>query len=217
MTSAEYHKIYAPFKRDPEAVGQWKNRVIYGLWSSPEFEYLQDRPWVWTEKLDGTNVRVHWDGHDVSYAGRTDKAQLPTPLQQWLNTELYEEKFEEVFKGSAVTLYGEGLGGKIQSGSKYCPTEIFVLVDVLIDRWWLTHQSVDEIASSLGIIRAPLRSTRSLWEAIYEVEAGMTSVYGDFFAEGVVGTPTVPLFSRSGERIITKVKHADFYQHPGWR
>jgi len=39
---------------------------------------------------------------------------------------------------------------------------------------------------------------------------GVKSKFGTFFAEGVVGTPSVPLFTRSGERIIIKIKAKDF-------
>ena len=40
----------------------------------PAFEYLKDLKWQGFEKLDGTNVRIYWDGYRVSTHGRTDNA-----------------------------------------------------------------------------------------------------------------------------------------------
>ena len=52
----QYHKIQGLFKRGPD------NKFIEGEWSLPEFEYLAKLNWTWTEKVDGTNMRVMWDG-----------------------------------------------------------------------------------------------------------------------------------------------------------
>ena len=68
---SEYPKIYGPFKRHTE--GPDKNKLIPGSWTVPEFEDLECNDWIWTEKVDGTNIRVHWDGHKVSFGGRTDQ------------------------------------------------------------------------------------------------------------------------------------------------
>ena len=50
----EYHKIQTIFKRDPE--NKFKT-LIYGEFSLPEFEYLKNNTWIFTEKVDGTNIR----------------------------------------------------------------------------------------------------------------------------------------------------------------
>ena len=74
----KYHKIQTVYKRDP--VTKYKT-LLEGEYSLPEFEYLADNEWVWTEKVDGTNIRVMWDGwKKLSFGGRTDNAQIPTPL-----------------------------------------------------------------------------------------------------------------------------------------
>ena len=39
---------------------------------------------------------------------------------------------------------------------------------------------------------------------------GFDSIWGAFKAEGIVARPTVELRTRSGKRIITKIKHKDF-------
>ena len=68
----EYHKIQTVFKRDPD--NNFKT-LLMGEYSLPEFEYLKDNKWVFTEKVDGTNIRVIWDGKDIFFKGKTDKAQ----------------------------------------------------------------------------------------------------------------------------------------------
>lgn len=50
---SEYHKINTLFKRDE------KNLIIEGDYSCPEFAYLAENEWTWTEKVDGTNIRVN--------------------------------------------------------------------------------------------------------------------------------------------------------------
>ena len=39
---------------------------------------------------------------------------------------------------------------------------------------------------------------------------GKQEYWGDFIAEGIVARPKVTLFTRKGERLITKIKHRDF-------
>lgn len=65
----EYPKIYGPYKRHTE--GPDRNKLILGTWTSPELECLQHAEWYFTEKVDGTNIRVHWDGHRISVKIKT--------------------------------------------------------------------------------------------------------------------------------------------------
>ena len=63
-----YQKIPNIFLRE---AGE-KKRIVLGAYSSFELEALKDAEWVCYEKIDGTNIRVIWDGYRVSFAGRTD-------------------------------------------------------------------------------------------------------------------------------------------------
>ena len=206
----EYHKIYGPFTRETE--GPNRNKVKIGFWSKPEFQYLQDNVWIFTEKIDGTNIRVHWDGHKVVFGGRTDNAAIPAKLFDHLRNTFLEELFEQAFGDTEVTLYGEGFGAGIQKGGgNYGPNQEFILFDVRIGDLWLERDSVTEIAQKLGVPIVPIMYVCTLNEMIEQMRAGgIKSLSGDFEAEGVVGVPAVPLASRSGERIIVKVKSADF-------
>jgi len=204
----EYPKIYGPYAR--YTAGPDKNKFIVGLWARPEFGYLADCWWLFTEKVDGTNIRIHWDGHRSTYGGRTRNAQLPAPLVTWLNQNLPEELFEQAFGPNAATLYGEGYGAGIQSGGKYQQTQQFVLFDVQVGDWWLQRDAVLDVAMKLGITCVPVVYTGTLSEAIRLVEEGVTSRWGDFLAEGIVGVPSANLLTRAGERIMVKIKTKDF-------
>lgn len=208
----QYHKIQTIYKRDEKT-----KRIIEGEYSMPEFEFLKDCPWVFTEKVDGTNIRVMWDGTNVTFGGKTDDAQMPVFLLYKLQ-ELFEgtpnkQKLLEVFGADGgVCLYGEGYGAKIQgAGKNYIPDGVdFVLFDVKIGDWWLERQNVEDIAQKLGLRIVPIIGTGTLNDAVEMTRAGIKSTWGDFIAEGIVARPATELFTRKGERIITKIKHRDF-------
>jgi len=212
--SNKYHKIMSLFKRD---MGGDKKFII-GEWSTPEIEYLKDKDWIWTEKVDGMNIRVMWDGKEVVFGGRSDEAQLPTPLLIRLQELFMRMGPRQIFKTifgeeeMDVVLYGEGYGSRIQQGGgNYIPNGVdFVLFDVAINGIWLERENVEDIASKFGINVVPIIGHGTLEQAIELTKKGFKSQWGDFIAEGIVARPKVELFTRKGERVITKVKYRDF-------
>jgi len=205
----EYHKIKTVFNRDPET--KYKT-LLMGEYSLPEFEYLKDNKWVFTEKVDGTNIRVMFDGEKIIFGGKTDRASIPSQLANRLN-ELFLPQlhvFKETFPDGAC-LYGEGYGAKIQKGGgNYHKDQDFVLFDVKIGTWWLERNNVELIAGAFGISIVPSLGTGTLADMFARVKSGFDSAWGSFGAEGIVARPAVELKTRSGARIITKVKHKDF-------
>lgn len=205
-----YPKIESPYKRFTE--GPNRNRFDYTQWARPEFMALARMNWTWTEKIDGTNIRVIWDGHKVTFGGRTDNAQIPATLVTKL-TELFpEELLEQTFSGTEVVLYGEGYGPKIQKGGGlYRADQSFILFDVRVGKWWLEPASVGDVAQKLGIGLVPQFAPCSVYDAVNIVTRGLRSTFGDFWAEGLVGRAPYGLLTRSGERILMKVKHVDLF------
>jgi hypothetical protein len=218
----EYTKINTVFKRNMDEKGV----IIPSQFSSEEFEYLLNNEWTWTEKVDGTNIRLHFDGESITVGGRTDAAQVPGGMLYALAQYNNPPKWIEVFSDEGeqqvfdVTIYGEGYGGKIQSGGRYAASERFVVFDVRVGRWWLKREDVVNIANQLGMAVVPVIARCSLYEAIKLVEsAGVDDpLYTEmravdrqaFTMEGLVGTPSVALFARNGARIIAKLKVKDF-------
>ncbi|MBN1429108.1 MAG: hypothetical protein JXB07_12100 [Anaerolineae bacterium] len=205
----EYHKIQTIFNRDPAT--RYKT-LIEGDFSLPEFAYLAQNEWVFTEKVDGTNIRVIFDGEKIVFGGKTDDAQIPAFLVQRLNERFLPqvELFTEIF-ADGVCLYGEGYGAKIQKGGEqYRPDQDFVLFDVKIGDWWLQRADVEDIAHKLGIDIVPIIGTGTLYAMVEAVRAGFKSQWGDFTAEGIVARPATELKTRNNHRIITKIKYKDF-------
>ena len=202
---AEYHKINTIFKRD--MASKHKN-IVVGDWVNDTFEYLANNQWVFTEKVDGTNIRVIFEDDKVSFAGRTDAAQIPPKLLQHLQEVFLPQS--DVFDGQRVVLYGEGYGGKIQSGGHYRSEESFVLFDVKIGNIWLERRNVEDISIKLRVSAVPIIGHGTLFRAVELAAAGITSTWGDFQAEGIVARPAVELMTRRGERVIAKIKTVDF-------
>jgi hypothetical protein len=210
---SEYHKIQTVFLRDPDT--KFKT-LLQGQWALPEFEYLAGNQWRFTEKVNGTNIRimVHPQHHDIrfEFGGKTDNASIPAFLVNRLE-QIFRPKdslLKEMFPDGAC-LYGEGYGAKIQKGGgNYKPTQDFVLFDVRVGDWWLQYENVLDVAQKLELDFVPISGTGTLHDLIALVREGFTSNWGNFPAEGIVARPLIELKARSGHRIITKLKTQDF-------
>ena len=203
----EYPKIMSIFKRDENT-----HYFIDGVFSLPEFEYLKNNFWVWTEKIDGVNMQIDWDRETVRFGGKTDNAQIPSSLFNKLQEMFTIEKFKRLYSDMSMCLYGEGYGVKIQSGGKYILDDVnFILFDVLIDGWWLKRESIEDIANKLEIDVVPIVGSGTLMNAVTIIKSrGLKSKWGDFLVEGLVLKPKVELKTRAGDRVITKIKHKDY-------
>ena len=206
----EYNKIDTVFNRDIYGT----KRLIVDSWRNEAVEYLKDSRWQFTEKFDGTNIRVIWDGHSISFAGRTDKAIIPQHLLEYLNktfsNQEVEQLFEQVYSDKQVILFGEGYGYKIQNGGNYRNDVSFILFDVMIGENYQERQWVEETAVMLGIDVVPIVLEGTIEDAIEFVKKHPKSTVGTAFMEGVVGRPAVELRDRTGKRIIVKIKYSDF-------
>jgi len=203
-----YHKINTIYKREPDG----KRNLIEGEFSCEEFKYLYDNQWVFTEKVDGTNMRVIWDGEDIIIKGKTDRAQLHEPLLEYIKCNFDTKKLAEMFPepDMPVCFYGEGYGGKIQKGGKYSEIQKFILFDIKINGWWLKQDDVVAIAKDLNIEKVPVVGSGSLGDMVATCKEGFSSWWGNFEAEGIVARPQTELRKRNGERVIVKLKCRDF-------
>jgi hypothetical protein len=205
-----YQKIPGPFKRKGDNSG-----VNPEVWSSIELDSLKDTQWIFTEKVDGTNIRIVWDGYRVSFGGRSDNASIPGPLLAHLEKTFggpdNETLFEEKFGLSEVTLYGEGYGPKIQKGGGNYRSDVsFVLFDVLIDGYFLLRSDIEDVAEFFHIDAVPIKLIGTLTQAIqFVAEDYRASHWGSFEPEGLVGTTVTGLKDRHGNRIIVKLKLRD--------
>lgn len=211
----EYPSIPTVFKRDPET----KHKTLLdGQYATPELEMLANIQWHWTEKVDGTNIRVHWNPLEqverrVLFQERTNKSKrVPITILRMLRRKLSESRFKSADLNLPLTLYGEAYGLGIQKAGKlYKPDgQSFVLFDVRCGGLWLERQNVLDVALGLGLDTVPSRGYGTLTQMVERVQAGLKSSWGGFEAEGLVARPVYELQDRRGNRIITKVKAKDF-------
>lgn len=225
---SEYQKIETLYERDKDFV------VIPGKFKNPIFEFTKNCAWRWTEKVDGTNIRIIYNpaipgataedvlvngaGASLDIRGRTDAASISARLMQWILKTITVEKLSAMFQAPTV-LYGEGYGAGIQKGGYYVPKDEqkFILFDVRIDgKYWLGHDQVKAIADTLGIEMVPGFETMTIPEATEFVREGFESIvalragHPGFKAEGLVGRPEKTLYDGNLQRLIVKLKTRDF-------
>lgn len=206
----EYHKIEGLFKRDEQT-----KKLVEGEFRNSTVEFLKDTTWEFTEKIDGTNIRIVWDGHRVEFRGRTDKAQIPSALLNRLielfGGEVNEQIFEQNFGEKEVMLVGEGYGAKIQGvGGLYKDTQDFILFDVMIGGNYQSRETVNEVAKMFNLEVVPIVLEGTVQEGIDFVKSKPKSTIGTAPMEGLVGRPKVELQDRCGNRVIIKIKENDF-------
>ena len=214
MDFPKYPKILNVFEREPDG----ERKIIRGQYTSEIFNELKDIDWVGYEKIDGTNIRLCWDGDRVDIRGKKDDSQIPKFLLDALmkyKTPEYEEIFEKVFGSSPVVVYGEGYGNRIQGcGKFYLPdSNDFLGFDVFFcnSGRFADHESMESILHDLGIDPVPLITVGKLSKLIKTVENGITTVVSDsgMLAEGLVARSWYELTANAG-RVICKIKTRDF-------
>lgn len=204
----------------------------------PEFAAI-DR-WIFTEKIDGTNIRIgfkHIEGPhsmelggsvSMQIGGRTNNAQLPRQLEEKLQAKsnIYRAYAEAIMleRGiDSLVLFGEGYGPKIQKGGgNYRGDQDFILFDVLVNETtWLDEAGISQTAEDFGIDRVPTYRIGAVNEAIWLVQgsdnyehhslvAEANGSVAEFEIEGVVARPLTPLYDGRGRRVMWKLKGSDF-------
>ena len=240
-----YQKINTIFKRDQNPGKFHNCIMPEEGFTQPEFEFLRGCKFECTEKIDGTSMSVHIIpvgytdiggafkvNYVVEYHGKTEKADTPKHLQAKMEQLFPAEKMLGAFNKNViyenvegaikevnhgkVIVFGEGYGVKIQKGGNYISNDCgFILFDVTVDGMFLLRESLEDIASKLGIPIVPLIGYMTVDEAIEFVKKGFKSTIAenkDYDAEGLVLKTPMGLLNRKGERIITKIKTCDFRQ-----
>lgn len=209
----EYQKIETLYKFDNTTktyTGEFYNQYV---------EYLRNNRWLTSEKVNGTNVSVQFDGHRIEFHGRTERAGLPKEVIEIL-TEKFgdsEVEFEQLFSGKPAILYMECYGGKIQGGA-YGGKERLVGFDVTVNGQYLDKRCIGEIFAKFGVDCVEFKEVENLDVAINEVKSWAEnpkrgiSPYcekGTTIKEGLVCVPSARIYDNRGKRIIVKIKTED--------
>lgn len=205
----EYHKIETLFKFD-NSIKKFTNEFY-----NQNVEILKNHLWVFTEKVDGVNFRVCWDGHKLTYAGRTDRAMFSDEQIDFIKDHLVNEEkeimFEQIFRETEVIVFGELYGNKIQNGGLYTDGKglAFKVFDVLINDIYLTYESTKILCEQLNYDIVPIVLEGTINDGINYVKNNNISTFSKANLEGLVGKPVGDLRDRLGKRIIVKIKKRD--------
>ena len=206
----KYPKINTIWKRDAKN----KGRILEGDYSRIEFAAI--KKWNITEKIDGTNIRVIYKNGIVSFGGRTDNAQIPAQLYEYLQRTFPLPLMKELFgddEKQDVVLFGEGYGPKIQKGGGLYRDDVgFILFDAYIGRWWVLRDSIEDIALDIGIDCVPLIGTMGIDEAVKYVQSKPNSLIAKKpkLMEGVVAKSYPFMLFRNGDPLMWKLKARDY-------
>lgn len=227
----EYPKINSLWKRHGWYLDEGKKTnpeyqagrqsFIVGDYAVPEFGNI--KRWQVQEKIDGTNIRMRYfsvprsdkPAH-VGFFGRTDNADIPKTLYNYLQKTFTMELLQPLFNKDSepiiVWLFGEGYGPKIQSGGNYRNDVGFILFDVKINEWWLEQSAVKEIAEKLGIPYAPIIGTMTEDEIISYIKSKPRSLcsINPQVMEGIIARPEPLLLQRNGKPLMMKLKCKEF-------
>lgn len=236
-----YPSIDTLYTRDPIT-----HKLVAGDYKEEIFSLIKE--WEWTEKIDGTNIRVQYHpifdddicddylAWEMKIGGRTENAQLPMGVVDYIQSKLTVKKLHEIFGEKSVVIFGEGYGDKIQEGSGYIHPDDpvrqkFIVFDILVgEKYWLKREAVVGICESLGLDVVPLIEVTPIptpsedhgevliWMdndpliATDFIKRGFKSKLGDGTkdAEGLVGRTRIPLFDAKHRRVIAKLRTEDF-------
>ena len=105
----EYNKIQTVYMRDPNTKHK---TLLEGQWSMPEFGYLAGNEWVYTEKVDGTNIRVMFDGQQITFGGNyrpdQDFVLFDVKVGDWWLLREDVEEIAQAFGLDIVPIIGRG-------------------------------------------------------------------------------------------------------------
>lgn len=205
----EYHKIETLFRFNNDTkkyTNEFYNKNV---------EILKDNQWLFTEKIDGTNLRIYWNGHKLQYGGRTNNAQFSKQQIDYILENLIDEDietiFEQKFQDVEVYVFGELFGVKIQNGGLYTEGQgiAFRVFDIEVDGIMLTYDSMVVLATELSYDYVPLACIGTIEEGIKYVMTHDISIFSSAKLEGVVGKPIGDFRDRLGKRIVVKIKKRD--------
>lgn len=213
-----YPKIHALWKRTPNG-----KRVIPGAYASSYLEELYNVRWLWTEKIDGTNIGLRWipDENRVVICGKTANAVFHPGLYKALEEIANPETFRRMFEDKHVKLFGEGYGAGVQKGGGYRADQGFILFDVqkgtkegiTTSSPFLGGGSVENVANGLGVAKVNVLDECTIAQAWSKmVDHEYESTFPNAPLEGIVGRPITPYYVRHNEEIrpvLCKIKYVD--------
>ena len=176
------------------------------------------------EKIHGSSFHIRFNptvsvydiNNDISFFAGGNKEEN---FRNMFDVDSLIEKFKSLNSLHAITIFGEGYGGKMQGMSKtYGATLKFIAFEVKIGERWLCVPEAENIARQLGIEFVHYRKIPATVEAIDaeilldSVQAFRNEMGEGHKREGVVLRPLIELTKNNDDRIIAKHKREDFQE-----
>lgn len=181
--------------------------------TDPRFEFVSDRGWVVTKKMDGMSIILAWDGWDFKFHGRSPKTDFNTPQLEYLQgvAGKIRPNMVEHFDEIPVHIYAEFVGPKI-NGNKHGYGEYHLFVfDVRIGGFWLDWHNVVDVAQKVELqtVRRIHELERGGLEKIYREVSALARVGTSQYFEGVVCRTDPYFYTAQGDRVMFKLKLTD--------
>jgi ATP-dependent RNA circularization protein (DNA/RNA ligase family) len=212
-----YPKITSPFKRTDAK----SKTVNVGVWFDDYAKFFGENglPFYATEKVDGTNLNIVYDGNHIQYTGHTDKTVWDPEVEEWIKSKFQTPEFEQIceqlFGEHEIKLCGELIGPKIQSNFYKLEDYKFILFDIhnnTTNAWW-SREKVEQIAKELNLDIVPVigETTDTLrgWVNYLHNYKFISKFNNDVEIEGFVVRPSMEILKANGERVIYKIKIND--------
>lgn len=222
-----YPKITSPFKRTDDK----SKTVSTDVWIDDYAKFFGENglPFYATEKVDGTNLNIVYDGNHISYTGHTDKNIWNPEVEEWIKSKFQTPEFEQMceqrFGENEIKLCGELIGPKIKNNFYRLEDYKFILFDIHNDTsntWW-NREFVEENAKDLNLDIVPLigdatkfselrlesKNTLKEWTYLLKTSVWYSKICPSIELEGFVVRPMMELLKANGERVIYKIKIKD--------
>lgn len=221
-----YPKITSPFKRTDNK----SKTVNTSVWFDDYAKFFGESglPFYATEKIDGTNLNIIYDGNHIQYMGHTDKTSWNPEVEEWIKSKFQTSEFEQMceqrFGENEIKLCGELIGPKIQNNFYKLEDYKFILFDIhndISNTWW-DRQNVEENAKELNLDIVPLiggtnfidlfsesKNTLRGWTNLLQNAEFKSKINKDIEIEGFVVRPLMEILKANGERVIYKIKIKD--------
>lgn len=191
--------------------------------------------YVATEKCHGANFSMYVNQTEFRAGSRSQfigkESNFYGISQHWESLEERARKVYEILGGDGeVIIYGEWFGGRypnmvsppgtkqVQRECVYIPHNDFYGFGIVKNGLWLTVDERIDVFQKAGFYYAKILVRGSLQECLDYPNAFITKIPNDFglpeiednICEGTVIEPVVPVFYRTGSRIIFKNKNSKF-------
>lgn len=171
-----YPKISSPFKRT-DAKSKTVNLEVF---IDETTKLLSEIGFYATEKIDGCNLNVIYDGNEISVKGHTDKTVWNNDVLIWLentfiNNNAFIQMCEQKFGEKSVCFHGELIGPKIQSNLYKLENYKFICFDISEVkegvRVWYSRAALESICTDLYMDFSPMlyffpESKKNFWTTV---------------------------------------------------